>query len=291
MEALGQLVLVVGDSAAAERAAARLEAAGQHVRRSAWSSAHSSEVERSPAPADSAAGDALLAYPPPATASDDARWPALFELVRAGGAVVLAGSMSPRAAASLADDAEARGLAFLDAPTAADGGLIPVGGDEAALEGARPLLACLGVPVRQGAAGSGQQARLCSEIALMGSLIGLCEALAYARAAGLDADRLLPLLPGLGQEAGARMVERARRMLGGTPGDAETVAGLVADADAVLEEAETIELDLPGLELSRLLYREVADMGYAAQGAEALCALWQDEEGEAQQELVQIRRP
>ncbi len=282
MAADGRVVLVVGDGAAAERVAARLEATGQRVLRSPWARSEFLEIEKRPASA--ADCDVLIAWP---AEGDVARWPALLERVRAGGAVVLAGAQPPRDVAALADVVHARGLAFLDAPVSA-AGAIPVGGTEAELEGVRPLLEAVGTPVLQGAPGTGQQARLCSEIVLGSALLGLCEAFAYARAAGLDAERVLQVLPGVGEAGGAALAERVRRMLRGEASDAETVAQLVNDADAVLADAESIDLDLPGLELTRLVYAEIADMGLGQSGAEALAALWRDDEDGP--DLVQLGR-
>lgn len=282
-----QVVLVVGDGGVVDRAGTRLEAAGQRVLRAPWSRSQFSEVEKGPA-ATAPECDVLLAFPP-AQSEGDARWSALLERVRPGGTVVLAGRTAPRTAAALADEVQARGLAFLDAPTDATGGVIPVGGTEAALAAVRSLVECLGVPVPQGAPGTAQQARLCQEIALGSALIGVCEALVYARAAGLDPERIIEVLPGLGERGGLLMAERARRMLRGEAAEGETVAGLVADADSILSEAESIELDLPGLELVRLLYSEVADMGHGQKGAESLLALWHDDE-DLGADLVQLDR-
>ena len=192
MASNGGVVLVVGDGVAADRARARLEEAGQQVLRAPWSRSHFTEVEKGPGPVAVGDCDVLIAFPP--AADSESRWPGLLDRVRSRGVVVLAGSMPPRDVAALADVVAARGFAFLDAPTAAHGGVIPVGATEAELEGARPLLETLGTPILQGAAGTGQQARLCGEIALGATMIGLCEALAYARAAGLEPQRVLEVL-------------------------------------------------------------------------------------------------
>ena len=288
MASNGGVVLVVGDGVAADRARARLEEAGQQVLRAPWSRSHFTEVEKGPGPVAVGDCDVLIAFPP--AADSESRWPGLLDRVRSRGVVVLAGSMPPRDVAALADVVAARGLAFLDAPTAADGGVIPVGATEAELEGARPLLETLGTPILQGAAGTGQQARLCGEIALGATMIGLCEALAYARAAGLEPQRVLEVLPGLGERGGVALAQRTQRVLRGEPGDSESVAGLVADAEAILGEAESIELDLPGLELTRVLYAAIADMGLAEAGVESLVALWQDDDEAGPSDLVQLGR-
>lgn len=289
MGAHDSTVLIAGEGAVAERARARLAAAGYRVAATRWARSDFTEVEKRPGPAESAGCDVLLAFPAADAGAGLERWPPLLERVRSGGLVIVAGSMPPRAAAALAGQVTTRGLAFLDAPCSADGGAIPVGGDETSLEKARPLLECLGTPTPQGEPGTGQQARLCGEIALGSMLIGLSEALVYARAAGLDAERLLSVLPGVGEQGGLALRERVRRLLDGEAGDTERVEGLVADADAVLEEAESIELDLPGLELVRLVYQEIADMGFAESGAEAIAALWQEDD-EPPPDLVQIGR-
>lgn len=103
-------------------------------------------------------------------------------------------TIAPASARTVGLAAERKGTAFLDAPVsggtggAAAGTLtFIVGGNEAALERARPVFQAMGKNVfHAGAAGSGQTAKLCNNMLLAILMIGTSEALALGVANGLD---------------------------------------------------------------------------------------------------------
>lgn len=109
---------------------------------------------------------------------------------------------SPTLAQRLAVEGAKRGFRVLDAPvTGGDVGAkagtlsILVGGEAADFAACRPLFAALGTNItHQGPAGCGQHAKLANQIMIAGTLSGLCEALAYAQAKGLDGGKLLGAL-------------------------------------------------------------------------------------------------
>ena len=64
---------------------------------------------------------------------------------------------------------------------------ILVGGDKEDYEACMPLFEAMGTNINyQGAAGSGQHAKMANQIMIAGTLSGVCEALTYAKAKGLD---------------------------------------------------------------------------------------------------------
>jgi 3-hydroxyisobutyrate dehydrogenase len=105
------------------------------------------------------------------------------------------------AARRVAAAAAARGLAMLDAPVS--GGMagaaaatltFMVGGEAAAVEAARPLLQAMGKAViHAGPAGAGQAAKICNNLILGISMIGVCEAFALAERLGLEAQKLFEI--------------------------------------------------------------------------------------------------
>lgn len=105
---------------------------------------------------------------------------------------------------ALARDVAAAGHAMLDAPVsggaegAARGALsFMVGGPEAALERARPLLAAMGSKITHfGDAGTGQAAKACHNMICGITALGVCEAFALAEALGLDAQAFFDLCKG-----------------------------------------------------------------------------------------------
>ena len=105
----------------------------------------------------------------------------------------------PALSVRITEQGAARGLHVLDAPvsggdTGAKNGTlsIMVGGEEADCKACLPLLEAMGKQiVYEGPAGAGQHTKMANQIAIAGTIAGVCEALAYAERAGLDPDRLL----------------------------------------------------------------------------------------------------
>lgn len=101
-------------------------------------------------------------------------------------------------ARDMAAEGSARGLAVLDAPvsggaSAAAAGLLTfmVGGEPAVLERARPVLSAMGRNiVHAGGAGAGQAAKICNNLLLAITMLGVGEAFALAGKLGLSAQAL-----------------------------------------------------------------------------------------------------
>ncbi|NYC92664.1 3-hydroxyisobutyrate dehydrogenase-like beta-hydroxyacid dehydrogenase [Clostridium acetobutylicum] len=85
--------------------------------------------------------------------------------------------------------AKERNIFALDAPVsggdigAAEGTLsIMVGGDKEAFDALMPIFELMGKNiVLQGSAGSGQHTKMCNQIAIASNIMGVCEALSYAK--------------------------------------------------------------------------------------------------------------
>ena len=111
-----------------------------------------------------------------------------------GAAIVDHTTTSARVAREMAERAHASGRAFLDAPVsggqagAENGALtVMVGGDEAAFERMRPVIAAYGKAIRRmGPAGAGQLTKMVNQIAIAGAVQGVAEAMHFAARAGLD---------------------------------------------------------------------------------------------------------
>jgi 3-hydroxyisobutyrate dehydrogenase len=222
----------------------------------------------------------------------------LLESARPGTYLVDMTTSKPALAERIWRDADARGLRALDAPVSggASGARearlsIMVGGEPADFEVVRPLLERLGSRVvLQGGPGAGQHAKLCNQIALASAMVGVCEALAYARGAGLEPARVLQSMEG-GAAASWALSHHGPRMLAGDFEAGFYVKHFLKDMGIALEAAEEMELDLPGLELARMLYQQVEEMGLGDAGTQALFALWDDEEDDdTPPELVQLGR-
>ncbi|MDO9247404.1 MAG: 3-hydroxyisobutyrate dehydrogenase, partial [Phenylobacterium sp.] len=104
-------------------------------------------------------------------------------------------------ARGVAADAKARGFRFADAPVsggtaAAEGGTLAfmVGCDEADFAAVEAALAPMArAVIRAGDHGAGQAAKICNNMVLGISMIGVCEAFALAEKLGLDPDRFFEI--------------------------------------------------------------------------------------------------
>jgi len=111
-----------------------------------------------------------------------------------GALLIDCSTIAPQSARKVAQAAAARGLAMIDAPVsggtagAAAGTLtFIVGGDAAALEQARPILAAMGKNIfHAGGNGAGQTAKICNNMMLGILMAGTAEALALGVSNGLD---------------------------------------------------------------------------------------------------------
>jgi len=116
----------------------------------------------------------------------------------AGALLVDCSTVDVETARAAAAAAAAKGFAMLDAPVsggtagAAAGTLtFMVGGPEDALARAEPVLMEMGrAVIRAGGPGAGQAAKICNNMILGISMIGVCEAFALAERLGLDHQRL-----------------------------------------------------------------------------------------------------
>lgn len=121
----------------------------------------------------------------------------------APGAIVIDHStVAVETAREAANRLAARGIGFLDAPVsggvegAKNGRLsVMVGGEEATLERARPVLGAYAARIAlMGPTGAGQATKAVNQILVAGINEAVCEGLAFAEKLGLDPERLLPTL-------------------------------------------------------------------------------------------------
>jgi 3-hydroxyisobutyrate dehydrogenase len=126
------------------------------------------------------------------------------EGLRSGGVVVDTSTISPRQTRAFAERLTGLGAALVDAPVSggsegAERGTlsIMIGGDEAAVERARPALGAIGQKLTHvGPSGAGQMAKLVNQILVVGSMLSMAEALTFAQAAGLDLEKTLAAVSG-----------------------------------------------------------------------------------------------
>jgi 3-hydroxyisobutyrate dehydrogenase len=183
----------------------------------------------------------------------------------------------PALAREIDTAARAKGLHAVDAPVSGgDVGArearlsIMVGGEAEIVERIRPLLETMGKTiVHQGPAGAGQHAKMCNQIQIAGTMVGMCESLIYARKAGLDVETMLKSISG--GAAGCWSLDNlAPRICKRNFDPGFFVDHFVKDMGIALEEANRMNLPLPGLALAHQLYVAVQALGDGRKGTHAL---------------------
>jgi len=190
---------------------------------------------------------------------------------------------SPSLARRIHAAAAARGVHALDAPVSGgDVGArearlsIMVGGDRAAFEAMRPILAAMGKNiVLQGGPGAGQHTKMSNQIAIASGMMGVCESLAYAKKAGLDPSVVLQSIES-GAAGSWSLSNLGPRIIAGNFEPGFYVKHFIKDMKIALDSAEEMGLELPGLALARTLYERLSDAGFAEKGTQALYKLFED---------------
>ncbi|MGZ0085048.1 NAD(P)-dependent oxidoreductase [Caldibacillus thermoamylovorans] len=201
----------------------------------------------------------------------------ILENARPGTYVIDMTTSTPTLAQSIYEAAKRKGIHALDAPVsggdigAREGTLtIMVGGDEDVFLACKPILERLGTNIiLQGKAGAGQHTKMCNQIAIATNMIGVCEAIAYAKRAGLDPFKVLESIA-KGAAGSWSLSNLAPRMLAGDFAPGFYVKHFLKDMNIALEEAERMNLPLPGLALAKRLYEELAQAGEENSGTQAL---------------------
>ena len=205
----------------------------------------------------------------------------LVNNAKAGTYLVDMTTSSPKLAVKIHQAAQERGLYALDAPVS--GGdigarearlAIMIGSDEQAYEDMKPIFDIMGKNViRQGGPGAGQHTKMCNQIAIASTMIGVCEAIIYAKKAGLDPALVLKSIE-TGAAASFSLSNLAPRMLADNFAPGFYIKHFIKDMTIALESAEEMGMMTPGLKLAKTLYEQLASEGQENSGTQALFKLY-----------------
>lgn len=188
---------------------------------------------------------------------------------------------TPLLAKKIYEEAKKREMSSLDAPVS--GGdigareaqlAIMVGGDKTAFEEVNPLFEIMGKKIAlMGRAGSGQYTKMCNQIAIASTMVGICECIAYAKKAGLEPEQMIKTIE-TGAAGSWSLSNYGPRMIAGdfTPGF--FVKHFIKDMKIALESAKEMGLSTPGLELAKSMYEELALKGEENSGTHSLLKLY-----------------
>jgi 3-hydroxyisobutyrate dehydrogenase len=197
--------------------------------------------------------------------------------LRAGTIAVDMTTTEPSLAIEIATATAATGAAAVDAPVSGgDVGArnatlsIMVGGDATAVARVTPLFEIMGKNiVHQGGPGAGQHTKMCNQIVIAGTMIGVCESLLYGTRAGLNLETMLGSIRS--GAAGCWTLENlAPRVLKRNFDPGFVVEHFIKDMGIALAEASRMKLAMPGLALVHQLYVAVQAQGHGRKGTHAL---------------------
>ncbi len=184
---------------------------------------------------------------------------------------------SPKLAVRIYEEAKKAGLKALDAPvTGGDTGAregtltILAGGDQEAFDSCLPVFEAMGKSVRyEGKAGNGQHTKMCNQIAIAGAISGVCEAIAYAKANGLDGKTMVDSIA-TGAAGSAQLSAVAPRILSGDFEPGFFIKHFIKDMRLAAEEASDAGIRLGVLDYVLSMYENLDATGHGDEGTQAL---------------------
>jgi len=184
---------------------------------------------------------------------------------------------SPVLAEKIAGEAAKKGLHAVDAPvTGGDTGArnatltILVGGEKEAFDALQPIFKAMGKTiVYMGTAGAGQKTKMCNQIAIAGALSGACEAFAYAKASGLDVDKVFGAIS-TGMAGSIQMTNVAAKALKDDYAPGFMLKHFIKDMGISSATSKDYHVELPILELVLKEAKTLEDRGMGTEGTQAL---------------------
>lgn len=201
----------------------------------------------------------------------------ILDSAQAGAYLIDMTTTSPTLAERLYTEGSAKGFHMVDAPvTGGDVGArngtlsILVGGDKADYDACMPVFEAMGTNINyQGKAGCGQHAKMANQIMIAGTLSGLCEALAYSKAKGLDLQVLLDSVS-TGAAGSKQLDLYAPRIMAGNYDPGFFMKHFIKDLGLAADEAEKSDVELEILKQTLANARELEAAGFGDYGNHVL---------------------
>ena len=183
----------------------------------------------------------------------------------------------PSLAVKIEESAAAKNIGSLDAPVSGDDVgarnaalAIMVGGKQAVFDEVQPLFELMGKNIAlMGGCGAGQHTKMCNQILISGTMVGVCESLMYASTVGLDQQAVIDVI-GSGAASSWAINNLGPRIVQKDYDPGFYVEHFIKDMGIALEEAAALDLALPGLALVHQLYTAVKAQGHGRDGTQAL---------------------
>ena len=201
----------------------------------------------------------------------------VLENVKTGSVIVDMTTSEPSLAVRIAEEAAKKGVGSLDAPVsggdlgARNGTLaIMCGGEQDVFDRILPLMESFGENIKlMGAPGAGQHTKMCNQILIAGTMIGVVESLLYGHKAGMDMNEIIDVI-GSGAAASWSINNLGRRIADGNFDPGFFIKHFVKDMGIALKEAAAMNLSLPGLALVNQFYTAAMAQGLEDLGTQGL---------------------
>lgn len=207
----------------------------------------------------------------------------ILDSAREGTYLIDMTTTSPMLAQKIYEEGTKKGFHVLDAPvtggdTGAKAGTLSIlaGGRREDYEACRPLFEAMGTNINyQGEAGCGQHAKLANQIMIAGTLSGVCEAITYAKAKGLDLPTVLRSVS-TGAAGSKQLDIFGPKILAEDYAPGFFMKHFIKDMKLALTEANMSELSLDVLSQVLANYEELEAEGYGDLGTQALMKYYEE---------------
>ena len=191
---------------------------------------------------------------------------------------------SPQLARDIHDACEVEDKFAFDCPvtggqSGAEAGTLTliIGATEERARPVLPLLQTFSSKVYyMGGAGKGQVAKLCNQVSLASCMVGYADAMALAEQGGLDVAQVLDMI-GHGMGGSVALDRLAPKSLDGDYRPGFLCEHMRKDIALARQQAEDMDLALPGAETAFTLYDTLCEIGGSRLGTQAITLLYQDE--------------
>ena len=197
--------------------------------------------------------------------------------VKEGSIIIDMTTSEPTLAQKIYEEAKKKGVSSIDAPVsggdvgAREGTLaIMTGGDKETYEKVLPFFELMGKNIAyMGKAGAGQHTKMSNQILIASTMIGVVESLLYAYKAGNDLTEVINVI-GKGAAGCWSINNYGPRIVDGNFDPGFFIKHFVKDMGIALQEAQQMNLSLPGLALAYQFYISAISLGFENLGTQGL---------------------
>ncbi len=201
----------------------------------------------------------------------------IFEGIKPNSILVDMTTSKPQIAIDINKKAKEKNASSLDAPVsggqkgAIEGKLaIMVGGSREIFDIILPIFEILGNNIAyMGKAGAGQHTKMSNQILIASTMVGVVESLLYGYKAGINLDDIINVI-GKGAAASWSINNLGRQIASKNFDPGFYIKHFIKDMGIALQEAQNMNLSLPGLSMVYQFYMSAKAMGFENLGTQGL---------------------